>query len=44
MISFSMVLGNKFSDGVPQGVFAKEDQLLQAIFFDRPDKRFRVRV
>ena len=44
VISLSMVVGNKFSHGVPQGVFAKEDHLLQTIFFDRPDKPFRVRV
>jgi hypothetical protein len=44
VISLSMIVGNKFSDGVPQGVFAKEDHLLQTIFFDRPDKPFRVRV
>ena len=44
VICLSMIVGNKFSDGVPQGVFAKEDHLLQTIFFDRPDKPFRVRV
>jgi hypothetical protein len=43
MISLSMVVGNKFSGGVSQGVFAKEDHLLQTILFDRPDKPFRVR-
>jgi hypothetical protein len=44
MISLSMVVGNKFSDRIPQGIFAKEDHLLQTILFDRPDKPFRVRV
>jgi hypothetical protein len=40
VISLSMIVGNEFSDGVPQGVFAKEDHLLQTIVFDRPDKPF----
>ena len=44
MISLSMVVGNEFSDGVPQAVFAKENHLLQTILFDRPDKPFGVRV
>jgi len=44
MISLSMVMGNKFPDGVPQGVFAKKDHLLQTILFDRPDKPFGIRV
>jgi hypothetical protein len=39
-----MIVGNKSSDEVPQGVFAKEGHLLQTIFFDRPDKPFRVSV
>jgi hypothetical protein len=38
MISLSMVVGNEFSDGVPQAVFAKENHLLQTILFDRTNR------
>jgi hypothetical protein len=43
MISLSVVVGNEFSGDFPQGIFAKEDHLLQTILFDRPDKPFVVR-
>jgi len=42
MVSFSVLVGNEFPNRIPQGLFTKEDHLLQTVLLDRADEAFRV--
>src|SRR5262249_2848755 len=44
MVPLHMIMGNEMSNGVPERIFTKENQLLETTFFDRPDKPFRIRI
>ncbi len=44
MVPFEMVMGNEFSDRVPQRIFTKENHAFEATFFNCADEPFRMRV
>ena len=44
MVPFEMVMGNEFSDRIPQRIFTKQNHAFEATFFNCADEPFRMRV
>jgi hypothetical protein len=42
VVALEVIVGNEFVDRLPQRTLSEQDHPLQAGFFDRPDKPFRV--
>jgi hypothetical protein len=34
VVPFGMIVGDEFSNGIPQSIFAEEDHATQTLFFD----------
>src|SRR5215831_7849628 len=42
MVTFQVIVRNKLTNGIPQGVFTKEDHPLQTTLLDAPHKPLRI--
>ena len=42
VVSFTVIVGNEFPNRIPQGLFTKEDHLLQTVLLDSADEAFRL--
>ena len=41
MVAFLVVMGKEFPDGISQGVFTKQDHLIETAFFNSPEEALR---